>query len=280
MDSILTKIYTDAKVPDIGGLMLTVGPTSPYVFFVAAGPPYSQQLGIDVAASVKPKKVGAVLCTEFAACATVGEVLQKRADALGVGWGGVVQVGKADTNYTAACLTMQEKGIDYIQLLIPSDVGLRLINDCTKQGYVPAYYEPYSAAVDGVAMKEMSKTGVTFTGFTPGFPWWTNDPNAQQFRRVMEKYSDKHKVPENPTQTVAWASLELFRKAMANASDTPTKEEVLAAMNAIQGDDLGGLLPVAVSYPPGATPEPLKCAWTFTVKAGEFSGGDRICLAG
>ena len=76
---------------------------------------------------------------------------------------------------------------------------------------------------------------------------------------------------QDPTSTATWAALELFRTAMAEASDDPTRDEVFQAYYALQDEDLDGLLPQGVTYTEGQPSPAVSCFWVYTLEGGEFS---------
>lgn len=87
-------------------------------------------------------------------------------------------------------------------------------------------------------------------------------------------------VPENPIQGDTWNGLEMFRKAMANASDYPTPAEVADSLSKIKDDDLNGLLPQKVGYSPVGTPnKPLTCMWGTEIQKGELVNPKPHCPA-
>jgi hypothetical protein len=93
----------------------------------------------------------------------------------------------------------------------------------------------------------------------------------------MTKYGKG--VPQNPIQGDTWNGLEMFRKAMANASDNPTPAEVAENLSKIKDDDLGGLLPQRISYSPVGTPQqPMSCLWGANIVKGNPQDGKPYCL--
>jgi branched-chain amino acid transport system substrate-binding protein len=79
---------------------------------------------------------------------------------------------------------------------------------------------------------------------------------------------------QDPTSTATWASLELFRKAMANASDQPTRDEVFSAYYTLKNEDLGGLLPQAVTFTKGQPAPKMNCFWVYKLDGGKFTSAE------
>jgi branched-chain amino acid transport system substrate-binding protein len=280
-DAVWAKAFADANIPVVGGNIINpVARSSPQIFSIVAPAAISSQLMVDAAKAVSAKKFGVALCSELPSCLAAQKVYQGRAQQLGVDFAGIVQVGAADPNYTAACLTLRSKGTDFLTLGLTNAVAVRLVKDCAKQGYKPDYYGAPSGSFDGARLVPISKTGVKFAGAIGGFPWWLDAPAIKQYRDVMAKYGDNHAVTENQGQSITWASFELFRKAMANAGDNPTAADVTAAMDKISNDDLGGLLPQKLTFTAGQPSKAVQCIWFGLLAEGKFSGGTPHCLDG
>ena len=70
---------------------------------------------------------------------------------------------------------------------------------------------------------------------------------------------------------VTWAAFELFRTAMANATDDPTPQDVTQAMLALQAEDLDGLLPQSMTYTANEPAPFIQCFWMFKYVDGEMT---------
>ena len=119
---------------------------------------------------------------------------------------------------------------------------------------------------------------MTFQENAGGFPWWVNTPAVEQYRAVIHKYGGANISYQEPEQSSTWASLELFRKAMARASDNVTPAEVANAMWSLPPTTLNGLLPQPTAFHRNKPATPINCAWTTTLSNGTYSNTRRICL--
>ena len=107
-------------------------------------------------------------------------------------------------------------------------------------------------------------------GYVNGFPWWSEAAPVKTFRAAMAKYAPNTDYRE-PTSTSTWSALELFRKTMANAPATVTKDDVLKAYWTVKNETLDGLLPKAATYTQGQPSNLLNCYWPYVYKDGKFT---------
>jgi branched-chain amino acid transport system substrate-binding protein len=83
----------------------------------------------------------------------------------------------------------------------------------------------------------------------------------------------------DPHSAAAYATLELFRKAMtADARalpDEPTRDDVIKAYGkTVRNETLGGLLPQPVTFRPGKPNGLIDCYWFGSYESGQFKDGD------
>ncbi|RYE41090.1 MAG: hypothetical protein EOP24_38335 [Hyphomicrobiales bacterium] len=257
-------IFNSAKVPVIGGQIVDdhVIAENPYHYSLVIPVSSIAAMMVDTAQAAGAKSFTAVLCAESPSCAGAAPVWEARSAELGIKYDGYTSVKASDPSFTAACLNVAKSGADFVELATSAATSLRVVNDCNKQGFVANLYGVTYGAFDGARLVPVSEKGANFLGIMEGFPWWLENPAAQQYRDVMTKYGKEGTYTQNPTQSDAWAALELFRKAMKNASDNPTADEVVQALAQIKDDDLGGLLPQKVTFGlPGTERAPIECLW-------------------
>jgi branched-chain amino acid transport system substrate-binding protein len=220
---------------------------------------------------VSAKEIGAttwgvVSCTEVASCAASEPLWAPSAAQAGLEFGGGIDASTTAPNYTAECLQLIDAGVDYVQLSMAPAAGEKIAADCRRQGYEGWF----GATAGSVVASNFTDPELRLAGALNGFPWFADAEPVQAFRDAMdaagvEEYQD-------PTSTATWAALELFRTAMAEASDEPTREEVFQAYYALQGEDLDGLLPQGVTYTEGQPSPAVSCFWVYTLEGGDFSG--------
>jgi len=254
------------NVPVIGmGYSPATWGALPNWFATATTIPSVVQAQFVSAKEVGATKWAAVSCTEVASCAAAQPLYEPAAAQVGLELGGSVSASTTAPNYTAECLQLIGEGVDYIQLSIAPSAGEKVAADCRRQGY-----EGWFGATGGsVVASAFTDPELRLAGGLNGFPWYVDAEPVQAFVDAMDaagvtEYQD-------PTSTATWAALELFRTAMADASDEPTREEVFAAYYALQDEDLDGLLPNSVTYTEGQPSPPVNCFWIYTLEGGEFS---------
>lgn len=220
------------------------------------------------AVSLEGKKAfAAVVCAEVASCAQVGLIYKATVPSYGMKWLGVVKAAAAQPSYTAGCLELKNEGADSMQLAVSNGVALRFIQDCATQGYTPTY--SYSSSVAPSVLQAASKAvnGAPIAWVSDGFPYWSNDSAVQQYRAAMAMIN---KPASQPLSAVDWAAFQLFAKAMANASASPTAAEVKQGLYSLKNEDLGGLMPQKMTYTEGQPAPYVNCfyGWSYTNAGG------------
>jgi branched-chain amino acid transport system substrate-binding protein len=271
-------LLEDANIPGIGGtcyyaFVLCSGPpggdASPLYFSATTTVPAITDAVVVAAANAGKKDFGGVVCAEVAACAQVETFYKLTAPEVGMEYGGIVKVSASQSDYNAECLKLKQDGVDSAQLAVFETTAVRVMQDCATQGYKP-FWTISAGTGSEVNMKKFSEIlDGPINGAIDGFPWWSKDPQVKAMRAAWKKYSPG-KDYKDSTVTAAWAAFELFRKAMANASDSPTSQEVIDAMYELKDEDLGGLLPQKLTYTPGEPAPFVNCFWLdkYTPKGG------------
>ena len=204
-------------------------------------------------------------CAEAAACAQATGLQQPQAAKFGLKYS-AAPVSATATSYTAQCLQLQQSGADYLQLNIAAAVGAKFIQDCQAQNYNPTW----GTSEQAIGPELLKVKDATMYGPAYIFPSVASSPAVQTFVDAMTKYaSDKNWREGSASYT--WVGLELIRKALASAGASPTRADVLAGLNSIKDDDLGGLLPNKVTFTVGK-PVPFgghPCAFVVGIKDGK-----------
>ncbi len=259
--------YTQQQsIPVIGvGYSPATWGALPNWFATATTVPAVVQAQFVAAKEVGATKWAAVSCIEVASCAAAQPLYEPAAAQVGLELGGSVSASTTAPNYTAECLQLIGEGVDYVQLSIAPAAGEKIAAECRLQGYDGWF----GATAGSVVASSFTDPELRLAGGLNGFPWFADAEPVQAFVDAMDaagvtEYQD-------PTSTGTWAALELFRTAMADASDEPTRDEVFQAYYALQDEDLDGLLPQAVTYAEGQPSPPVNCFWVYTLEGGEFA---------
>jgi branched-chain amino acid transport system substrate-binding protein len=229
---------------------------------IVAGPLLAAKL-------VGAKTFGAVVCAENPSCAQAEQLYKPLTAAVGVNYAGLVTASFSSPSYTAQCLTLLGKKVDYIQINLTTVGATRLVSDCLQQGYTGTF-----GLADGTvlasAMTDVPADAKIF-GVIDGFPWWVTDGPTADFHTAMDAAHLTVKDYGNSAETAVWSSLETFRKAMAQAPDNPTSADVFQAMYSLKNEDLGGLLPQKMNFTAGQPAPAVSCFWYYRYANGKFT---------
>jgi branched-chain amino acid transport system substrate-binding protein len=237
-----------------------------YFSTVPAGFPTAVLAQFVSAKAVGATKWSAVYCSEVASCKNAEPLYTPAAAQQGLTYNGSVAVAGDAASYTAECLKLKQAGTDFIQLGVSPAVGKRVIADCKAQGYTGWF-----GATAGAVNAELTKiSGVRLAGGLQGFPWWANHAKAQQFRDAMKQYEPDADY-QDPGTTAVWGALELLHKALATVGDSPTRQDVFTGLYGLNNEDLGGLLPLKMTYTKGAGAPKVLCIWLYRLEGGKFS---------
>jgi branched-chain amino acid transport system substrate-binding protein len=184
-------------------------------------------------------------CAEAAACSQATGLQQPQAAKIGLKYS-AASVSATATSYTAECLKLQQSGADYLQLNIAAAVGAKFIQDCQAQNYNPTW----GTSEQAIGPELLKVKNATMYGPAYVFPSVASSPAVTAFTDAMKKYAKDDNWHEG-SASYTWIGYELIRKALANATASPTRADVLAGLNSIKDDDLGGLVPNKVTFTAG-----------------------------
>jgi branched-chain amino acid transport system substrate-binding protein len=212
------------------------------------------------------EKWSGLVCAESPAC-DVSNIWSAVSPKLGLDYFGSIKVAAGAPSYSAQCLALAQAGVDYVQLGVPMQVATRVIRDCRQQGYQPKY------GVDTLAwdpallsIPELQVFGTSYT-----LPWFADHPALADYKKLENIY-----VPAESWRSFAsvasFAALEVFRKALTETDAEPTAADALAAMAALHGENLGGLLPNELGgFNAGEEPQPaLNCFYEAGIDNGRY----------
>jgi branched-chain amino acid transport system substrate-binding protein len=221
-----------------------------------------QVLGAQAAGA---KTLAVAACAEVDSCSQAEPIFAADAKALGLGYTGLVKISSTAADYTSECIKFVQDGVDFLQISAAGAVGARMWSDCADQGYTGIF----GASAGSVSGDILKVDGIKLAGGLNGFPWWVDDAPVKEFRDVMEAGGVSADEYSSPTATGLYAALQLFAKANADLGDTPTKDDTLAAMYALNGETLDGLL-APVTFTQGQPAPPRTCFWPYTLTDGQF----------
>ncbi len=226
-------------------------------------------------ASAKPvggNAISVVACAEEPACVAAVPLFEAAAKAAGNTYSGTMQVAAAAPNYTAQCLDLVNRKVDFVQLSISPAVGVRVVKDCQTQGYT-GYFGSSASAISPTLYHTAN---IRLAGALNAFPWWADTAPVKAYRAAMTEEGVADNDSGQPASTAMWASGELFKKALTpaagQASDTVTRQAVLAAYGKVKGETLDGLLPQPITFTADQPAPPVNCYWLYQYQNGAFAG--------
>ena len=222
-------------------------------------------------------KFANLYCSEVAACAHAVHPQEEAASSMGLDFTSLA-VSSTATSYTAECLQLQQEDVDYVQLNFATAAAAKFVQDCQAQGYNPTWGS--SAQAIGPQLLEVSD--LTLFGPAFAFPSALDGAPFDTFTDAMDEYAKDDNWKEGAA-SFTWDGLEMLRKALATVGDDPKPADVLAALYAIQGDDLDGLLANEITFTAGQPnafgSQP--CFFVIGIEDGKTvapSGADPVCL--
>ena len=224
-------------------------------------------------------KFADLYCAEVAACGQANPPLQAAAQKAGIAFTALA-ISATATSYTAECLNLQQKKVDYAQLNFSAAAAAKLVQDCQQQGYNPTWGS--SAQAIGKDLHDIS--GVTIYGPAYAFPSVADTPAVKTFRDAMTRFASNGNWAEG-VGSFTWIGLEAIHKALASAGTTVTAKDVTAGLNSFKGETLDGLVPNPLTFTAGKPISfgSLPCSFVIGVKDGKTvapNGLTTVCANG
>ena len=213
----------------------------------------------------KATHFASLYCSEVAACASAITLQKAQAGKFGINFSSE-PVSSTAASYTAQCLQLQQSGADFVQLNIAAAAGAKLIQDCQAQSYNPTW----GTSEQAIGKELLAVKGATMYGPAYVFPSAASSPAVKTFTDAMTQYAASDNWREG-SASYTWVGLQLVSKALASAGANPTRKAVIAGLNSIKDDDLGGLIPNKVTFTAGK-PIPFggsPCAFVVGIKDGK-----------
>lgn len=265
-ESVVGDYLNEQNVPVIGGegYNTELWSALPNFFSLHTTIPQTLQVQATVASALEKTNFAAITCNSHASCTQAEAIYEPAAEANGLTWDGIVPVGNDAPSYTAECVSLMERGVDFMHLSLIGTTGSRVIADCAQQGY-----DDYYGVVAGGFEQWMYEgtDGAKIAGGLHGFPWWADAEPAQHFRDVIEEAAPGTEY-RTPTITAFWSTLELFKKALGEAEGDVTREMVFEAYAGLEGETLDGLLAQPLTFEAGQPAPKVNCFWGYDYEVG------------
>ncbi len=274
------------KIPVLGGNVYTPEPWVSNPMFYPEGLTLLQ--GIEsLALSAKTlglTTIGSMACSEAAQCASANVLTKAVFGAAGITdvYGGLVS--STATDYTANCLTAEQKGAKGLVLYVPTaSEGQVIAGDCQRQNYNPAYIIPGEAI--GAGYLQSSAFNNAFASAL-SLPWFSTAPAIADFDAAMKQYApsinlSSPSLQEPLTASDAWVSGLMFQQAvkLSGVTGIPTSADIVAGLEKFKNETLGGMSAGLTFGNP--TNKAQGCFFTIQIKSQKFTlpnGTTPTCL--
>jgi branched-chain amino acid transport system substrate-binding protein len=264
------------KIPVLGGSVFALQPWVSDPMFYPEGLTAIQDM-TSLAVSAKQlgiTTVGSLACSEAPQCAAANGLAKAVFTGAGIPdtYGGLVS--STATDYTASCLTAQQKGVKGLILLVPTaSEGQVIAGDCQRQNYSPSYIIPGEAI--GAGYLASAAFNNAFTN-APTLPWFSTAPAMADFTAAMKQYAPSLDLSSANTQepltaTDAWVSGLMFQEAvkLSGVTGIPTSADILAGLAKFNNDTLGGMAAGLTYTNPKNKTE--GCYFTIQIKSQQFT---------
>lgn len=278
MSTSAVRSYIESSgIPVIGGDLIDPAYTESPSFF-PEGSSFQAVAGAlaKIAADAGTKNIGILACTETPLCALGTRLVSEAAPRYGAQVVYSAQITITAPDYTAQCLGARSKGVDFFVLGADANSIGRIATSCSRQGFAPRYAAvsiSVTAALEGQPVLE------GFVSTQSVFPWMaTGTPAADEFATALKTYAPG--AVAGQATAAAWTSGQLFKAAASHVQGELTTATLIDGLNAIQGDNLGGLT-VPLSFGAGrGHPQP-ECYFPIQIVNGAWSapnGTAPLCL--
>jgi branched-chain amino acid transport system substrate-binding protein len=274
------------KIPVLGGSVFTLQPWVSDPMFYPEGLTAIQDMASLALTSrtLGITKVGSLACSEASQCAAANTLAKAIFGQAGISdvYGGLVS--STATDYTASCLTAEQKGVKALILLVPTaSEGQVIAGDCQRQNYTPSYIIPGEAIGAGYLASAAFNNAFTSA---PTLPWFSTAPAISDFHQALKEYApslnlSSSSVQEPLTATDAWVSGLMFQEAvkLSGATGIPTSADILAGLAKFKDGTLGGMAAGLTFTNPANKTE--NCYFPIQIKNQQFTlpnGATPTCL--
>ena len=184
------------------------------------------------------KKIGTVACVEAEYCPIFDKTVKEFGPKFGFELVYQADVTITAPDYTANCLEARNSGVQAFITSLDGQTNQRLVNSCAKVGFnVPI-------AVASIQGTDDFKDNPNMVGSIIGMnvaPWFGNGPAAVEHRAIFKKHVRDAVL--GPGAMNGWTTAKAFEAATRNVprSGVVTSKDVLAGLQSLNGDNLGGL---------------------------------------
>jgi branched-chain amino acid transport system substrate-binding protein len=265
-----TAYFAGKGIPQIGGQPDDVAFETSPGFFPTGGNHASMIYGmLDAAKQDGRTKLSVIFCAEYPSCATLVPAMNATLAAVGGGMKLVYsgKVAASDPSFVAQCIGIKNSGATASYLALVPSTALRVGTDCAQQGVNIREYTVTGIATSQILNSPLSN-GMKISYINPPL-LDVSTPGGAYISSMIDKYqpSLKSNPPGVNGLTPSWAGLQMFRTAGDQGKLTPasTPAEVIAALDKVHGETLGGIAP-PITYTKGQGTH-VDCWWLSAVQS-------------
>lgn len=277
-EGVVADAITKSGLPVVGGMGYAPNAWgAPNWLPLTTSIPSIFNMGMVLGESLGATKTALTICAEIAGCEAAAPVVEKASTELGMTYEGTFKIASAAPSYTAQCLEIKKKGVDYVMLgAATTSAALRVAKDCRTQGY-DGQWGLFGGVIFPKVMRD-EDPGMKLSLALNSFPWFADQKPVADYREMMEDQGVEEAVWGDLHSTAAYATMELFRKTLdANAADlpdAPTRKDIVDVYGTVKDETLDGLLAQPITFTPGKPNALVTCYWFGSYEGGTFSDGD------
>lgn len=265
-DSAWASIASKAGIPVIGGLSIDLPFITNSDFYAAGTNAIALSYGVLAEAKTFGSKFAILYCAEAPQC--------QQAVALNKGLGALegvsvvydASVSATAPDYTAVCEALKDSDAQSYEIADASPVVLRIADQCAQQG-VTAKNVTEDGTITSNWIQDSTMDGVLSA--ETDFPFVDDSvPNSQAYQAAIAKYAPGL-AGNGPNASYAWVAGVLFQKAASEVSGPVTSQSIIAALDTMKGQTLGGIAP-PLTFTAGQ-PAQVDCYFTLGISAGKFT---------
>lgn len=241
-------------------------------------------LGIDwgfalaLNAATQHKKIALLYCREAATCAAEANGFKSILPFAGLNVVYTAQVSLVQPDFTSEMIGAKSAGADIVLDLVDSASLIRTAQSAHQQSYTPVFAGAYNLALDVTLSGAKDLDGLVLFGRTP--PYSTSTlPDLVAYRQAMAQYEPDQ--PKGDVGAGAFIIGALLQKIAPQFGANPTSATIVAALNNVHGEKLGGELP-GITFPQQDDRSHVnECVFPQTLTGGQFvSVGGLVCAPG
>jgi branched-chain amino acid transport system substrate-binding protein len=277
-EGLVADKITKAKLPVVGGMGYAPNAWGkmPNWLPLTTSIPSIFNMGMVLGKSLGAHRTALTICAEIAGCEAAAPVVENASKKEGMSYVGTYKISSAAPDYTAQCLQILKSKVDYVMLgAAQTTAAMRVAKDCHTQGY-SGQWGLFGGVIYPKAMRDQDP-GVKLGLVLNSFPWFADAAPVTKYRATMQQEGVPESVYGDLHSTAAYATMELFKKALdadSTLPSKPTRADIVKAYGTVKNETLDGLLPQPVTFHPNKPNALVTCYWFGSYESGKFSDGN------